>query len=37
VSSLPEGSTLTVKAVVKVVSDEDKAGQCAAFVNELLK
>ena len=36
VTSLPDGSTLTVKAVVKVVSDDDKAARCQAFVDELL-
>ena len=36
VTSLPDGSTLQVKAVVKVVSSDDKDAQCLAFVNELL-
>jgi flavodoxin len=36
VSSLPENSKLTVKSVLKVVVNDDKDGQCAAFVNDLL-
>ena len=37
VTSLPDDSTLRVKVVVKVVSNDDKDAMCMAFVNELLK